>query len=118
MSQIRRGSRVDSVVLFSDLGGVLEDPDTALRALASARLGGCRLVVVAPFGPAFHEQTQSYTGSLVAEVLAQDQRRRFERARRVLARQGIPVIAASPADSLAMLFQRIARARSGVRRAA
>ncbi|HUH03393.1 MAG TPA: DUF58 domain-containing protein [Kofleriaceae bacterium] len=109
--------RADVIILISDLHGVLERPEVALKSLARARRRGQRLVVVAPFGPAFAPPPNTLPGQLVAEVLGRDEREIFETASKLVMRQGIPVIEAGPHDSAAVLLRRIAQSR-GVRRAA
>jgi len=109
------GERSQLVVVVSDLEGVLEDPATALRAVALARRRHHQIVAVAPFGPAFAPPTATLVGRRVAEVLSLDERRRLEAARRELVRHGVPVLVAGPEDTVAALARRVSRSRAALR---
>lgn len=113
-----QAGRADVVVVISDLGGVAERPDVALRPLARMRKSGVQVVAVTPFGPAFESEPVTHTGERVAAALEAAERARIDAARAALARHGLPVIEAGPRDSAALLARRLARARSALRRVA
>ncbi|MCC6998841.1 MAG: DUF58 domain-containing protein [Deltaproteobacteria bacterium] len=103
------------VIVISDLEGILEDADSALRQLAVARQRGHHVAVVCPFGPAFAKLARTPSGQRVGELLAGEERRRAEQARRNVERLGIPVLMAGPEDVLLVLVRRLARARAALR---
>jgi uncharacterized protein (DUF58 family) len=103
--------RSQLVVLFSDLEGVVDDEQACLRAVSLARQRHHRLFVVAPFGPAFAPAPLTPVGDRVAEVMGEEAQRRLDHARRVLQRQGVPVIVAGPTDSPSSLARRMVRGR-------
>lgn len=107
LSRATTGERSQFVVILSDLEGVLEDPPTALRAVALARRRHQQLVAVAPFAPAFAPRAESLTGWRVATVLSLDERRRLDAARALLAPLGVPVLVAGPDDTAAILARRM-----------
>jgi hypothetical protein len=74
------------------------------------------LFVIAPFGPDFAPAPKTPEGARVAQVLAEEERRRLDQARRELSGLGVHVVAA-PNDSADALVRRFLRARAGARRA-
>lgn len=112
------GPRYDSLVLISDLGGLLEDPEVVSGALARARRAGQLVVALVPQSASFAPAATSEVGSRVLEVFARDDAAAFERAKAVLARHGIPALPVGPDDVPSVLEGRIARARRSARRVA
>ncbi|MCG8416831.1 MAG: DUF58 domain-containing protein [Proteobacteria bacterium] len=111
-------SRADVLILISDLRGLIERPEVTARSLARARRSGQRMVVIAPFGPAFASAASTLNGQMVADVLTREEREHVEQARRLLVGHGVPVIEGTPVDSPAMLLRKLARARTSMRRVA
>jgi uncharacterized protein (DUF58 family) len=118
VDRISTGGRADVIVILSDLLGFAGRSDVTARALTRARRRGQRVLVIAPFGPAFGRAAETDVGRGVAEILARDERQLFERAQRMFFRHGVPVIEVGPSDSPAMLASKLARARTIVRRVA
>ncbi len=109
------GERSQMVIIVSDLEGILEDRETAMRAVSLTKSRHQQVIAVAPFAPSFAPQAATPTGKRVAEVLALDERRRIEAARQILGQRGVPVIVAGPEDTAAQLARRFTRARAALR---
>ncbi len=118
VQKITSQGRADVILLISDLHGLLDHPEKTLRSLARARHRGQRVLAIAPFGPAFAPQAATRLGKSVADVLSRDERETFERSRRLLVRNGIPVIETTPQDTPGLLLKKISRARRSMRRVA
>ncbi len=112
VSRVTSASRADIITVLSDLHGVLDRPDIAVKPLARARRGGQRVFAIAPFGPAFAPAPRTLGGLKVAEVLTRDQRDLLADATRLLVRHGIPVVEAGPQDGPGLLLRKLARARA------
>jgi uncharacterized protein (DUF58 family) len=109
-----RGSQV--VVLVSDLEGYGDDPEGVLRAMRLARTRH-RVLVVAPFAPAFAAIPAREHARRVAAILTQAERRAVEPSRRAFERLGVPVIPVGPDDSPAIVLRKWQQLR-GARRGA
>jgi uncharacterized protein (DUF58 family) len=109
------GDRAQVLLIISDLGGIADDPPTALRAVGLVRRRHHSVIAVAPFGPAFAPRPSSDPAQRVADILSLDERRRLEGARRDLVRTGVPVVIAGPEDSVAMIARRVQKTRSRLR---
>jgi DNA invertase Pin-like site-specific DNA recombinase len=109
-----RGSQI--VVVVSDLDGLGDRVDDVLGAARLARARHHRLLVVAPFGPAFAELPDTPHARQVAAILSQAERREIDGPRRALENAGVPVVTAGREDSPAAVirrWQRLRTARSG-----
>src|SRR5262249_13003469 len=107
--------RSQLLVVLSDLEGIFDDEPACLRAISLARQRHHQLFVVAPFGPLFAPAALTSVGDRVADVFADEARRRLDHARRLLVRQGVQVIVAGPSDTPDSLARRMARARAARR---
>lgn len=108
--------RSDVVVLISDLHGLSENQELTLKSLARVRRRGQRLIVVAPFGPAFAPEAKTPIARMVADSIRRDEREMFEHGRKLLVGRGIPVIETIPKDNPGLLLRKMARSRATVRR--
>ena len=115
ISRATSGDRAQVLILVSDLGGVADDPQVALKAIGLARRRHHSVIAVAPFGPAFAPKPSSDPAQRVADILSLDERRRLEQARRDLVRHGVPVVIAGPEDSVAAIARRIQKTRARLR---
>lgn len=110
------GGRSDVAIVLTDLGGVIEKPSSASTAFARLRRSAARVVVIAPFGPAFLPVAESDAAHRVAKVLHRSEDETLGQATRLLSSWGIPVLRAGPEDSPAALLGRMNRtARAGRR---
>jgi hypothetical protein len=112
------GGRTDVAVVISDLMGIADRPDVALKQLGLLRRSGQRAIFVAPFGPSFARPAYTATGDDIREILTAAERSRFTAARQILLRNGIPVVEVGPEDNIASLVRRIGRAQASMRRVA
>jgi hypothetical protein len=112
------GGRADVIVVVSDLLGLAERGDAALKQIALARRNGQHVLLVAPFGPSYAPAARSRAGARVRDVAARAERDRFETARQTLLRSGVPVLEVGPADTIASLARRLGRAAASMRRVA
>jgi uncharacterized protein (DUF58 family) len=103
--------RSQLVVLISDLEAVLDDTAACLAAIGLLARRHHRLLVVAPTGADFLPATRTDAGDRVAQVLAWEERRRLDEARRELGRRGVQVLAAGAGDGAELLVRRFLRAR-------
>ncbi len=117
IEHVSRTGRADVLVIVSDLMGLQSDQGVIRKALARAKQHGRRVVVVAPYEPAFSEPPKTPEGRAVADVLESDYRDRFDRAKRLAQGLGIPVLEATPKDHPMVLASRLSR-QPGGRRAA
>jgi len=108
IERVTTGPRSDVLLLVSDLMGVEGDEASVRRALSRARQGRRRVVVIAPFEPAFADSPATEDGALVARVLEADYRRRFDQAKRLVASRGVQVIEATPRDTASAIVARLA----------
>ncbi len=118
LRRISTGARADVTVIITDLYGVLDQPALVTKSVARARRGGQRVVVLAPFGPSFAPTPRARAAQRVADVLRRDEQELFDDASRVLLRMGVPVIAAGPDDSPALLMRKLTRGRGPRRQVA
>ncbi|ACY14911.1 DUF58 domain-containing protein [Haliangium ochraceum] len=118
IDRVVAGEHTDVLVLVSDLLGLAGREDVLGRALMRARRRGRRVVVIAPFGPAFAPAATTPQGRAVAEVLTDDERLVFASAQRMLVRHGVPVLEVGPDDAPSALATKLARMRAAMRRAA
>ena len=112
INRVTTESRADVIMVISDLVGVAEAPELSIAPLARAKRGGQRVVVVAPFGPAFAPPPRSPEAQSVAAVLGRDARAVLDTASRAILRHGIPVIETGPRDGLGSVLRRISHSRS------
>jgi hypothetical protein len=115
LAQTLAGERTQFAVVVSDLECLADDPTPALRQIAAARRKGVQVVVVAPFASALAQKGETSAGRKVADVLRLDEERRLQGVRRLLAPQGVSVIAAGPEDGADVLARRFARTHSRLR---
>ena len=99
--------RVHSLLLVSDLEAFTgwEPVERALGQLETRRRP---LLVVVPFAPLFLAPTEDEREKRVRALLAMEERRRLDDARRRLARHGARVVVASPEEMPALLYARAA----------
>lgn len=116
LNQVATGPRADSTILITDLTSMLEDPQAQLAHLARARRGGRQVIAIVPFAPLFAETALSSSAHLVAQVLEREATVALERARQLLIRSGVPLIALGPRETVDQVLHRIAKARSTLRR--
>ncbi|HEY3352601.1 MAG TPA: DUF58 domain-containing protein [Polyangia bacterium] len=98
-----RGSQI--LVVVSDLEGYGDNPEGVLRAVRLARTRH-RLLVVAPFAPAFTDVPDAPHPRRVAAILTQAERRALETPRRAFERLGVPVIAVGRDDSPQLVLRK------------
>lgn len=98
------------LLLITDLEGITEKGGV-LRALALATRRHHHPVIVVPHTGLFGPQPVDASSRLVADILQSDEDRRTSRLRHEIARRGIPVLHASPDDTLILLLRRFARLR-------
>jgi uncharacterized protein (DUF58 family) len=118
MAEAMGRTTAQMVILISDLEGLLEDPATALRAVALARRRHQHVVVIAPFQPAFAPAPTTGTGKRVGNVLGAEERRRIDAAQRMLGPYGVPVVIAGPEDNVHQLARKVGRGGRGALRRA
>jgi len=111
VSRVSTQSRADNIIIISDLHGLGESPELPLKALTRARRSGQRVIVIAPFGPAFAPAADTAAGEHVADVFSADEREALQHANRLILRSGIPVIEAGPRDNPAVLLRKMARSK-------
>ena len=107
--------RAQVMLLVSDLGGVIDEPQAAVRAIALARRRHHQVIAVSPFGPSFAPRPTSDQALRVADILSLDERRRLEQARKELVRLGVPVVIAGPEDSVAAIARKVQKTRARLR---
>jgi uncharacterized protein (DUF58 family) len=117
LRRVAGAERSQLVVLITDLEGVLDDAAVCRRALTLLTKRHHHPFVIAPFGPEFSAPPRTEAGTRVVQVLAEEERRRLDHARRELERLAVPVIVAGPADSADALVRRFLRVRAVARRA-
>jgi uncharacterized protein (DUF58 family) len=108
--------RSQFLVLVSDLEEVSE-PKLVVDALRLAKQRHHSIVVAAPFAPAFIAPPKTEHEQRVQSVLALRAERQRRSMRQPVESLGIPMISASPRDTLNVLLRRLGRlriARSGV----
>ena len=96
--------RPDVVIVISDLAGIAEDESRTVRAIARLRKAAGTVVVLVPSPAAFLPAASSPHARRVRELMVRDARAAIEPGRRLLVRQGVPVVEGSPADSLDRLI--------------
>jgi uncharacterized protein (DUF58 family) len=110
------GERSQLVVLISDLEGVLDDPAAVRRGIHLLRRRHHHLVAIVPPLPDLLSARRTAAGAEVARILAGDDQRRLDAARRELARLGVPAALAEPNESPDAVVRRLLRARGAARR--
>jgi uncharacterized protein (DUF58 family) len=93
------------VILVTDLEGYGDHPANVMRALRLARTRH-RLLVVAPFAPAFVPVPARPHARRVAAILAQAERRALDVPRRSFEQLGVPVLVVGPEDTPQQVLRR------------
>jgi hypothetical protein len=116
---VRRATaaRVDSLLVISDLGGLLDAPADALAALGRARRGGAQVVAIVPTATGLIAPPDTESGDRVLRALVDDEAGQRAEARRLLAGHGAALLEVGPADSAATIAARLSR-RGPARRVA
>jgi hypothetical protein len=102
-------TRADALVVVSDLGGLLEDPDEALGVLARARRAGTRIAVVVPPLAAQLPAAPDPSTARVRAALLDEEEARLDAARRLLAADGIELVTPAAGASVATILGRVGR---------
>lgn len=109
---VATAGRPDVVVMISDLAGIAEEEQRAIRALARLRRAAGSIVCLVPSPTAYLPAATTVHGRRVRELMVRDARSQTEAGKRLLVRHGITVVEAAPTDSLDRL---IGHARGPVR---
>ncbi|HVK72307.1 MAG TPA: DUF58 domain-containing protein [Kofleriaceae bacterium] len=96
--------RPDQIVVLSTLDGVVDDEARLTRALARVRRHAGAVVAVVPQAAGLAATAETEAGRMVAAIMTREHRRSNAAARQLLARHGVRVQTASPADTAAVLL--------------
>ena len=106
--------RPDSMVIISDLAGVLDDEATTIRALQRARKACGQVIAWVPTAGSFLPASESEIGDRVRHIVTADAAIAAAETQRLLARYGVQVISAQPQHAIA----KVTRGSAPPRRAA
>jgi uncharacterized protein (DUF58 family) len=99
------------IVLLTDLEEI-EEMESVMTALRLARSRHHSISVVAPFGPDFLPPPITPHDRRVRNIVSLRGRRRRDAVRKTIERMGIPVLSASPHQTLHLLLRRLSRVRA------